>query len=62
MKIFVIGSVASMMINFRQELIKRLSQDGFEVYCLVCDYDQESKSIIQNMTAQNEGGGVCDTS
>lgn len=50
MKIFIIGNVASMMINFRKELIIELSKNN-EVYCLVSDYDEKSKNIIKDFGA-----------
>ena len=43
MKIFIIGNVSSMMINFREELIKLLVSKGHDVYCLVSDYNEESR-------------------
>lgn len=51
MKIFIIGSVASMMINFRRELILELVDQNHEVYCLVSDYDEKSKEIIRSFGA-----------
>lgn len=50
MKIFIIGNVASMMINFRKELITELSKDH-EVFCLVSDYTQKDKDIIASFGA-----------
>lgn len=50
MKIFIIGNVASMMINFRKELITELSKD-YEVFCLVSDYTQKDKDIIASFGA-----------
>ncbi|MCR8684290.1 glycosyltransferase family 4 protein [Campylobacter ureolyticus] len=50
MKIFLIGNVASMMINFRKELITELSKDH-EVFCLVSDYTQKDKDIIDSFGA-----------
>lgn len=50
MKIFIIGNVASMMINFRKELIIELSRHH-EVYCLVSDYDEKSRDIIRSFGA-----------
>lgn len=49
-KIFMIGNVASMMINFRQELIIKLSKEN-EVYCLTTDYDEKSKDKIRSFGA-----------
>ena len=49
-KIFIIGNVASMMINFRQELIIKLSKEN-EVYCLTTDYDEKSKDKIKSFGA-----------
>ncbi len=50
MKIFIIGNVASMMINFRKELITKLSKNN-EVFCLVSDYTQKDKDIIASFGA-----------
>lgn len=50
MKIFIIGNVASMMINFRKELIMELSKNH-EVFCLVSDYTQKDKDIIASFGA-----------
>lgn len=51
MKIFIIGNVASMMINFRRELILEFIRCEFEVYCLVSDYDEKSREAIKNFGA-----------
>lgn len=51
MKIFVIGNIASMMINFRKEFIEMLVSSGHEVYCLVSDYDKKSKKKISSFGA-----------
>lgn len=51
MKIFIIGNVASMMINFRRELILEFIRCQFEVYCLVSDYDEKSREAIKNLGA-----------
>ncbi|WP_169753255.1 glycosyltransferase family 4 protein [Campylobacter mucosalis] len=51
MKIFIIGSIASMMINFRRELILELVSQNHEVYCLTSDYDEKSKEIIRSFGA-----------
>lgn len=50
MKIFIIGNVSSMMINFRKELITELSKNH-EVFCLVSDYTQKDKDIIASFGA-----------
>ena len=51
MKIFIIGNVSSMMINFREELIKLLVSKGHDVYCLVSDYNEESRKKIISLGA-----------
>ncbi|MBE3605371.1 glycosyltransferase family 4 protein [Campylobacter sp. RM13119] len=51
MKIFIIGNVASMMINFREEFIKKLVANKHDVYCLVSDYDDKSRFIISSFGA-----------
>lgn len=50
MKIFIIGNVASMMINFRKELIMGLSKNH-EVFCLVSDYTEKDKDIVASFGA-----------
>ncbi|MGG7073542.1 glycosyltransferase family 4 protein [Campylobacter sp. 9BO] len=51
MKIFIIGNVASMMINFRKEFIIELVNLGLDVCCLACDYDEKSKETIRSFGA-----------
>ena len=51
MKIFIIGNLASTMINFRKEFIKMLVSIGYEVYCLVSDYDKKSREAISSFGA-----------
>ena len=53
MKIFIIGNVASMMINFRKELILKLVEKGHEVFCLVSDYDESSRKEIRRFGAMS---------
>lgn len=50
-KIFIVGNIASMMINFRKEFIKMLVSSGHEVYCLVSDYDKKSREKISSFGA-----------
>lgn len=50
-KIFIIGNIASTMINFRKEFIKMLVSSGHEVYCLVSDYDEKSIEKISSFGA-----------
>ncbi|OUT10481.1 glycosyltransferase family 1 protein [Campylobacter concisus] len=52
MKIFIIGNVSSMMINFREELIKLLVSKGHDVYCLVSDYNEKSRKKIISLGAK----------
>ena len=51
MKIFIIGNLASTMINFRKEFIKMLVSIGHEVYCLVSDYNRKSREKISSFGA-----------
>ena len=51
MKIFIVGNLASMMINFRKEFIEMLVSSGHEVYCLVSDYDEKSREKISSFGA-----------
>ena len=50
-KIFIIGNLASMMINFRKEFIEMLVLSGHGVYCLVSDYDEKSREKISSFGA-----------
>ncbi|WP_316246634.1 glycosyltransferase family 4 protein [Campylobacter concisus] len=50
-KIFIIGNLASTMINFRKEFIKMLVSSGHEVYCLASDYDKKSREKISSFGA-----------
>ena len=50
-KIFIIGNLASTMINFRKEFIKMLVSIGHEVYCLVSDYNRKSREKISSFGA-----------
>ena len=50
-KIFIIGNLASTMINFRKEFIKMLVSSGYEVYCLASDYDKKSREKISSFGA-----------
>ena len=50
-KIFIVGNIASMMINFRKEFIEMLVSSGHEVYCLVSDYDEKSREKISSFGA-----------
>ncbi|MGP1485593.1 MAG: glycosyltransferase family 4 protein [Campylobacter sp.] len=52
MKIFIIGNIASMMVNFRKEFIEMLVSSGHEVYCLVSDYDEKSREKISSFGAK----------
>ena len=45
-KVAIIGNVASMMITFRGDLIKKLSASGVCVYCFCVDYDQASMQKV----------------
>ena len=51
MKIFIIGNLASTMINFRKEFIKMLVSSEHEVYCLASDYDKKSREKISSFGA-----------
>ena len=50
-KIFIVGNLATMMINFRKEFIEMLVSSGHEVYCLVSDYDEKSREKISSFGA-----------
>lgn len=51
MKIFIIGSDVFSMINFRKELIIRLVELKFDVYCLANNYDENYCNKIQKLGA-----------
>ncbi len=46
MRIVILGTTASSMINFRKELIKKLCIDGHDVFAFAIDYTDESKKNI----------------
>ena len=50
-KVAIIGNVASMMLNFRGDLIRELISRGNVVYCYCTDYSVETKSKIKSLGA-----------
>lgn len=51
MKIVLIGTTASCMINFRGDLIKSLYQQGHIIYAFALDYDDKTRKEIDNLGA-----------
>lgn len=47
----MIGNSAGPLINFRKELILALSKQGYTVYCLVSDFDSNSKAVVEELGA-----------
>lgn len=50
-KILILGSVASMMLNFRECFIKDLARQGHTVYCLAQDYSEADKQTLMSWGA-----------
>lgn len=50
-KIVLIGNTAGTLLNFRKELIVELIDQGHSVYCLVSDYNLETKASVKNLGA-----------
>lgn len=51
-KIFIIGGTASMMLNFRKELIIELASKGNEVFCMANDYTVDQKIELESWGAK----------
>lgn len=50
-KIVLIGNTAGTLLNFRRELIVELINKGHTVYCLVSDYNLETKASVKKLGA-----------
>lgn len=50
-KIVIIGNVASMLINFRKELILELIRKGYQVYCFAYGYTEKEKQTVMSWGA-----------
>ena len=50
-KIILIGNIASMLINFRKELILELISKGYEVYCFAYGYTPNEKKLVKSWGA-----------
>lgn len=50
-KIILIGTTASMTIQFRQDLIKLLLQHQWQVYTFVCEYKEEELQQLKSLGA-----------
>lgn len=50
-KIVLIGNTASSLLNFRKELIIKLISLENKVYCLVSDFDAETKLLVKDLGA-----------
>lgn len=51
MKIALIGSTSSSLINFRRRMIVELISRGYEVHAFACDYDEESRIAVRKIGA-----------
>ncbi len=51
-KIILIGNTASMMLNFRSDLINKLLANNWKVYAFVCDFNQEQLKKIEKLGAE----------
>lgn len=45
-KIVILGNIASMLINFRRELILELVKQGYEVYCFAYNYKEKEREKV----------------
>mgnify|MGYP000541263200 CR=1 FL=1 len=50
-KIIIIGNTASMMLNFRSDLIKELLLNNWIVYSFVCDFNEEQLKKLEDAIA-----------
>lgn len=50
-RIILLGTTASMMYQFRQDLIQLLIANGWSVYTFVCEYKEEELSMLQSIGA-----------
>lgn len=50
-KIVLLGTVAASTINFRGDLIRALVSEGYDIYCLCTDFDEDSKAVVAEMGA-----------
>ncbi|MDG9729829.1 glycosyltransferase family 4 protein [Ignatzschineria sp. RMDPL8A] len=50
-KIILIGTVASSTIQFRQDLIKLLAQNKWQVYTFVCEYKDDELKTLESLGA-----------
>lgn len=50
-KIILIGTTASMTIQFRQDIIKLLINQNWQVYTFVCEYTKEQLSELESLGA-----------
>lgn len=51
MKVFILGNVASTMLNFRKDLIISLIGSGHLVYCAALDYSESHRDILRGWGA-----------
>lgn len=51
-KIIIIGNTASMMLNFRSDLIKELLLNNWIVYSFVCDFNEEQLKKLEELGAK----------
>ena len=50
-KIILIGTVASSTIQFRQDLIKLLVQNKWQVYTFICEYKDDELKTLESLGA-----------
>lgn len=48
-KMVIIGNTASMMLNFRSDLIKELLLNNWTVYAFVCDFNEEQLKKLEGL-------------
>lgn len=47
----LVGNIASMLINFRKELVLDLLEQGYEVYCFAYGYSENEREIVKSWGA-----------
>lgn len=50
-KIILLGTTSSMMLQFRQDLIRKLIQESWQVYTLVCEYNEKELNLLHEIGA-----------
>lgn len=51
-RVVLLGTVAASTINFRGDFIRALVSEGYDIYCLCTDFDEDSKAVVAEMGAK----------